>query len=187
LVNSQRKILGPRKQNGKTEEIIPKRKSVLNYHSSDSDDTMRSNIPIKLDVDHNNIMKLKQRILVWAGQQSGYDANDVSANLFLKNLNKIYSDNYRELSSVSIEEARQVNLPHWITARLRDNSTNITIQRENTKNIQSMDNNPSKGTPLKDNTYRIVRKKNGITKNTKKLPTSHDWNYTNRQASLNKN
>ena len=64
VVNNQGKTLGPRKYNNKVEEIIPKKKSVLNYHSSDSDDTMRSKIPMQLDIDHNNIMKLKQRILV---------------------------------------------------------------------------------------------------------------------------
>jgi hypothetical protein len=138
LVNNHRKTLGPRKQNVKTEEIIPKKKSVLIYNSSDSEDTMRSKIPMKLDIVHNNIVKLKQRILVWADQQSGYDAKDVSAKHLLKILDQIYSVSYRALKSVSVEEARQVDLPPWLTTRLKDNTTNIIIQQENTKNIKAI-------------------------------------------------
>jgi hypothetical protein len=96
---------------------------------------MRGKILMTLDIDPNSIMKLKQRILVWASQQSGYEAKDVPVKLFLKNLVQICSGSYRALSSVSIEEARQVDLPQWFTTRLKDNITNITIQQENTKNI----------------------------------------------------
>jgi hypothetical protein len=64
VVNNQGKTLDPRKQSGKMEEVIQKRKSVLNYHSSDSDDTMRSKIPMHLDMDHNSIMKLKMTNLI---------------------------------------------------------------------------------------------------------------------------
>ena len=67
--NSRTATLGPRKLDArdeiipkyraKAEEVIPKptvkKKSVLDYHSSDSEDTMRSKIPLRLDIDHNTI------------------------------------------------------------------------------------------------------------------------------------
>ena len=77
IVNLSKEKLGSRKQNAKIEEILPKKRSVLDYNSDDSEETMRSKIPMSLDIDHNNIMKLKQRILVWAEQQSGYNVNEV--------------------------------------------------------------------------------------------------------------
>jgi hypothetical protein len=158
LVNSQRKgTLGPRKPKAdeilpkkKTDEIVPKKKSVLNYNSSDSEDTMRSKIPMKLEIDHNNIMKLKQRILVWAAQQSGYNTNDIPIKLLLKNLDQIYSGSYRALVTVSVEEARQIDLPPWLTTRLKDNTTDIPVQQDNLQ--------LSKGSPSKASPYKIARK-----------------------------
>ena len=78
--NSRTATLGPRKVDpkdiivpkyrAKADEMILKptlkKKSVLDYHFSDSEDTMRSKIPLKLDIDQNKISKLKQRIMVWA-------------------------------------------------------------------------------------------------------------------------
>ena len=66
IVNLSKEKLGSRKPNAKIEEIVPKKRSVLDYNSDDSEETMRFKIPMSLDIDHNNIMKLKQRILVWA-------------------------------------------------------------------------------------------------------------------------
>jgi hypothetical protein len=91
----------------------------LNYNSSDSKDTMQSKIPMKLEIGHNNIVKLKLRILVWADQQPGYDAKDVPVKLLLKNLDQIYIGSYRTLKSVSVEEARQLDLPPWLTTPLK--------------------------------------------------------------------
>ena len=82
------------------------KKTILDYNSSDSEDTMRSKIPMTLEIDHNNITKLKQRILVWAASQPDYVANDVPIKLLVKNLDMIYSGKYRALSTVSKEEAR---------------------------------------------------------------------------------
>ena len=75
----------------------------------------------------NNIMKLKQRILVWAAQQSGNNTNEIPIKLLLKNLDQIYSDRYVALKTVSVEKARQIDLPHWLTTRLKDNNTDITV------------------------------------------------------------
>ena len=95
--NSRTATLGPRKVDpkdiivpkyrAKADEIILKptikKKSVLDYNSSDSEDTMRSKIPLKLDIDQNTISKLKQRIMVWADQQPGYEVKDVPVKLLL--------------------------------------------------------------------------------------------------------
>jgi hypothetical protein len=146
--NQRTKTLEPRKLNAKTDEILPKsiakKKSVFNFHSSDSDDTMRSNIPQTLEIDQSTIFKLKQRILVWAEQQPGYDVKDVPVRLLLKNLDQIYSGNYQALKNVSVEEARLVNLPHWINTRIKDNMRTISIQQDSKINIKE---NPTKDSP----------------------------------------
>ena len=186
LENSQRKgTLGPRKPKAdeilpkkKTDEIVPKTKSVLNYNSSDSEDTMQSKIPMKLEIDHNNIMKLKQRILVWAAQQSGYNTNDIPIKLLLKNLDQIYSGSYRALTTISVEEARQIDLPPWFTTRLKNNTTDMTIQPDNLQ--------LSKGSPSKASPYKIARKKPSVKQNTSELSTSTNVHQISGHTTLTK-
>jgi hypothetical protein len=65
------------------------------------------------------IAKLKQRIYVWAAEQQNFETKNVPLKLILKNLDQIYSGAYRSLSVVSIAEARAVQLPSWLTRRLK--------------------------------------------------------------------
>jgi len=119
------KTLGPRKA---YIDMIPKtikKKSILDYNSSDSDDTMISKIPQTLDLDENTIAKLKQRIYVWAEEHPDFETKDVPIKLVLKNLDQIYSGSYRSLSVVSIAEARLVQLPSWVTRRLKQKTTEV--------------------------------------------------------------
>ena len=123
--NRRTATLGPRKQ---VITIVPKtiqKKSLLDYNSSDSDDTMISKIPLVLNLDENTIAKLKQRIYVWAAEHQDFETKDVPIKLVLKNLDQIYSGTYRSLSIVSIAEARSVQLPAWLTRRLKQKTTEI--------------------------------------------------------------
>ena len=88
---------------------------------------MKAKVPMSLEIDHNNITKLKQRILVWAASQPDYVANNVPIKLLVKNLDQIYSGRYRPLSSVSKEEARTLMLPAWLDKRIKETSVNTMI------------------------------------------------------------
>ena len=109
--NRRTATLEPRKQ---SITVIPRtiqKKSLLDYNSSDSDDTMISKIPLVLNLDENTIAKLKQRIYVWAAEHQDFETKDVPIKLVLKNWDQICSGTYRSLSIVSIAEARSVQLP----------------------------------------------------------------------------
>ena len=48
IVNLSKEKLGSRKQNAKIEEILPKKRSVLDYNSDDSEETIQSKIPMSV-------------------------------------------------------------------------------------------------------------------------------------------
>jgi hypothetical protein len=123
LTQQRRQLLGLTKNNTTKGHKAIEKKSILDYNSSDSEDTMRAKIPMTLEIDHNNITKLKQRILVWAASQPDYVANNVPIKLLVKNLDQIYSGKYRALSSVSKEEARTLMLPAWFDRRINTTTT----------------------------------------------------------------
>ena len=96
--------------------------------------------------------------MVWADQQPGYEIKDVPVKLLLKNLYQIYSGSYRKLKNISIEEARQVDLSHWLNTRLKDNTVAIPIQDR----MKREEDNPHKTSPYK----KISKKKSLIKPNT---------------------
>jgi hypothetical protein len=123
--NRRTATLGPRKQYTEAIPKIIQKKSILDYNSSDSGDTMISKIPLVLYLDENTIAKLKQRIYKWAAEHQVFETKDVPIKLVLKNLDQIYSGSYRSLSVVSIAEARLVQLPSWVTRRLKQKTTEV--------------------------------------------------------------
>ena len=190
---SRRGTLGPRKLYLETISAAPKvtvKKSLLDYNSSDSDDTMISKIPTVLDLDDNTIAKLKQRIYVWAEEHPDFEPKDVPIKLVLKNLDQIYSGSYRSLSVVSIAEARTVRLPSWLTRRLKQKNTDTsvikseqyktiprklkaTLQNTNRHSISQydkQDNNPSDTPEQRSTTRDAESEQNQVPVNTIQSP-----------------
>jgi hypothetical protein len=139
---------------------------------------MRAKVPMTLEIDNNNITKLKQRILVWAASQPDYVANNVPIKLLVKNLDQIYSGNYRALSSVSKEEARTLMLPAWLDKRIKETSIKTKIRPEKLKQVKGRNNNSgslsTQESPAKMETYKIPRKKHTLTRNVSESSISHD-------------
>ena len=143
ITQQRRQLLGLKKKTMNKENKDMEKKTILDYNSSDSEDTMRSKIPMTLEIDHNNITKLKQRILVWAASQPDYVANDVPIKLLVKNLDIIYSGKYRALSTVSKEEARTLMLPAWLDKRIKETPANTVIRPgRHTRTVETLAGKP---------------------------------------------
>ena len=158
LTLQRRQLLGLTKNNTNKGHKSIEKKSILDYNSSDSEDTMRAKVPMTLEIDNNNITKLKQRILVWAASQPDYVANNVPIKLLVKNLDQIYSGNYRALSSVSKEEARTLMLPAWLDRRIKETSIKTMIRPEKLKQVKSRNSKSGQESPAKWNTTKYPKR-----------------------------
>ena len=182
LTQQRRQLLGLKKKNLTKETKDTERRTILDYNSSDSEDTMRSKVPLTLEIDHNNITKLKQRILVWAASQPDYVANDVPIKLLVKNLDMIFSGKYRALSTVSKEEARTLMLPAWLDKRIKETPANTIIRPDKTKQIKVKSNKSGQDSPAKMDSYKIPRKKKTLTRNVSESSMSHEENSEKKKA-----
>ena len=82
---------------------------------------------------------------------------------------------------MSVEEARQIDLPQWFTTRLKDTTTDITVQQESIRRTKDSDLQSTIGSPSKAKQYKIARKKPSLKQNTSETSQSQSTYQSNEQ------